>query len=90
MIYFFIGWLVYFVIGLIWLIYQERIVGDITIEDFIAMALASAILGPLIPLRLWMMNFDYDLSMKLRQAMKIVIFKKCTKREVWEALGGKE
>ena len=78
-----LGWFsLYWMPGLIMLILMVRKEQDINIEDFIAMVLITALMGPFLVIKEWIEQAHR------RKVFDKVLIKKCTKREVWEALGG--
>lgn len=76
------GWLIYWISGLSWLVYMVRKDQDISVSDFIEMAVATAVFGPFMPLLEWLRQASAD------GAFEKVLIKKCKKRAVWKALGG--
>ena len=79
------GWLfIYWLPNLILLIYLVHKEQDINIEDLLAMIVVTALLGPIVGGRTL---FEHCQTNKL---LDKVVIKKCTKKEVWKALGGDE
>lgn len=84
-LYVLLGWFsLYWMPGLIMLILMVRKEQDITLEDFIAITLGTAFFGPILAIK-ELIERAYR-----RKVFDKVLIKKCTKREVWEALGGDE
>ena len=84
-LYIFLGWMfIYWLPNLALLIYIVRKDQDIDLEDLIIMSGLTALFGPAIPFKAWLEYAD------ARGTLNQIVFKKCTKREVWQALGGKE
>jgi len=75
---------VYWLPNLAMIIYIERKNQDISLEDLITMSIATAILGPIITIRIF-----YE-HLSKTDILTTVVFRKCTKKEVWKALGGNE
>jgi hypothetical protein len=83
--YVFLGWVfVYWLPCLAILIYVVRKDEDITVKDLIQMILATAIVGPLVAA-----GVTYE-HLREKKFFDRVAIKKCTKKDVWKALGGLE
>ena len=81
-LYILLGWSIYFISGLSWLVYIVRKDQDIFVNDFIEMAVATAIFGPLMPL------VECVKQANANGTFDKVLIKKCKKRAMWKALGG--
>lgn len=84
-LYAFLFWLlIYWWTSLALVIYMIRKYEDIKFGEFLIITLFCIVAGPYALLRCFV---DYA---KMSGLMNKIVIKKCTKREVWEALGGKE
>ena len=81
-LYILLGWSIYFISGLVWMVYMVRKDQDISVNDFIEMAVATAVFGPFMPLLESIRQASAD------GAFDKILIKKCKKRAMWKALGG--
>lgn len=73
---------IYWLPNFVWLIYLVRKIEDIDMASLLTALVLTALTGPFFPIKTWLEQLDE------RGFFDIVVFKKCTKREVWTALGG--
>lgn len=81
-LYILLGWSIYFISGLSWYVYIVRKDQDISVNDFLEMAVGTAVFGPFMPL------VEFLRQASANGTFNKVLIKKCKKRAAWKALGG--